>query len=45
MGMLALNTTTHAETIAGLDSMGLDTVRADPGTGRVDVLSREYDPD
>ncbi|MBE8519756.1 hypothetical protein ILP97_20035 [Amycolatopsis sp. H6(2020)] len=43
VGLLALNTSTHAETIAELDRMGLDTVRADHTTGRVDVLSREYD--
>ncbi|MEU0794255.1 hypothetical protein ABZ342_29710 [Amycolatopsis sp. NPDC005961] len=43
VGMLALNTTTHAATITELAGMGLDTVRADPATGRVDVLSREYD--
>jgi hypothetical protein len=42
-GLLAQNTTTHAATIAELDGMGLDTVRADHTTGRVDVLSREYD--
>ncbi|MFG1643143.1 hypothetical protein ACGFMK_22855 [Amycolatopsis sp. NPDC049252] len=45
VGMLALNPKTHAETIAELGSMGLDTVRADHTTGRVEVLSREYDPD
>ncbi len=43
VGLLALNTTTHAATITELDRMGLDTVRADHTTGRVDVLSREYD--
>ncbi|MEU0536227.1 hypothetical protein [Amycolatopsis tolypomycina] len=42
-GLLALNTSTHAATIAELDRMGLDTVRADHATGRVDVVSREYD--
>ncbi|MEA5360044.1 hypothetical protein VA596_10895 [Amycolatopsis sp., V23-08] len=44
VGMLALNTKTHAETIAELGTMGLDTVLADHTTGRVEVLSREYDP-
>jgi len=43
VGLLALNTSTHAATIAELDRMALDTVRADRTTGRVDVLSREYD--
>jgi hypothetical protein len=43
VGLLALNTSAHAETIAELDGMGLDTVRADHATGRVHVLSREYD--
>jgi hypothetical protein len=43
VGLLALNTSVHAATIAELDGMGLDTVRADHTTGRVEVLSREYD--
>ncbi|UXY25635.1 hypothetical protein [Streptomyces sp. HUAS TT20] len=43
VGMLAINTTGHAESIAELESMGLDTVRFDRATGRVDVISREYD--
>ncbi|MFC8719733.1 hypothetical protein [Kitasatospora sp. NPDC057198] len=43
VGMLALNTTTHAGTIAELDSRGLDTVRHDPASGQVRVVSREYD--
>ncbi|MFD8785026.1 hypothetical protein [Kitasatospora sp. NPDC059599] len=43
VGMLALNTTTHAETIAELDHQGLDTVRHDPESGQVQVISREYD--
>ncbi|WP_157845619.1 hypothetical protein [Kitasatospora phosalacinea] len=43
IGMLALNTTTHAETIAELDRRGLDTVRHDPESGRIQVISREYD--
>lgn len=44
VGLLALNTATHAESIAELESLGLDTVRADHATGRVEVLSREFDP-
>ncbi|MEU5595152.1 hypothetical protein [Streptomyces sp. NPDC020298] len=43
VGMLALNTVTHAASIAELESMGLDTVRCDHATGRVEVVSREYD--
>ncbi|RKE17683.1 hypothetical protein [Streptomyces sp. TLI_171] len=43
VAMLPLNTTVHADTIAGLDRMGLDTVRHDARTGRVEVVSREYD--
>ncbi|MEV6207973.1 hypothetical protein [Kitasatospora sp. NPDC051914] len=43
VGMLALNTTTHADTIARLDRQGLDTVRHDVESGRVQVISREYD--
>ncbi|WP_424857753.1 hypothetical protein [Streptomyces sp. SAI-170] len=43
IGMLALNTTTHAETITQLDRRGLDTVRHDVESGRVQVISREYD--
>ncbi|GAA3041631.1 hypothetical protein [Kitasatospora sp. NPDC006786] len=43
VGMLALNTTTHADTIAELDRQGLDTVRHDPESGRIQVISREYD--
>lgn len=43
VGMLPLNTTTHAASIAELDSLGLDTVRRDPGSDRVEVVSREYD--
>ncbi|WP_159400858.1 hypothetical protein [Streptomyces sp. NRRL B-24484] len=41
--MMPLDTTAHAETVAELDGMALDTVRHDPATGRVEVLSREYD--
>ncbi|MET9618481.1 hypothetical protein [Kitasatospora indigofera] len=43
VGMIALNTTTHAESIARLDGAGLDTVRHDVGSGQVRVVSREYD--
>ncbi len=43
VGMLALNTTTHADTIAQLDRQGLDTVRHDVESGQVQVISREYD--
>ncbi|MCF2527342.1 hypothetical protein [Yinghuangia soli] len=43
VGMLALNTTTHADAIAQLDRHGLDTVRHDAGSGQVQVISREYD--
>ncbi|NUS13594.1 MAG: hypothetical protein HOY69_19690, partial [Streptomyces sp.] len=34
---------THAASIAELDSMGLDTVRLDAASGRVEVVSRAYD--
>ncbi|MFD9126944.1 hypothetical protein [Kitasatospora sp. NPDC059571] len=40
---LALNRTTHASDIAGLDRMGLDTVRIDHATGRIELISREFD--
>src|SRR5262245_27879893 len=43
VGMLNLNTTTHADFIAQLDREGLDTVRHDAESGRVHVISREYD--
>ncbi|MFG1808028.1 hypothetical protein [Streptomyces sp. NPDC049040] len=43
VAMLALNTTTHADTIARLDRQGLDTVRQDVESGLVSVVSREYD--
>jgi hypothetical protein len=43
VGMIALNIVTHAETVRELEGMGLDTVRCDHATGRVDVVSREYD--
>ncbi|GLW70888.1 hypothetical protein Kpho02_31870 [Kitasatospora phosalacinea] len=43
IGMLPLHTTRHADTVAELDRLGLDTVRHDPATGRVQVLSRAYD--
>jgi hypothetical protein len=43
VGMLALNTSTHADTITRLDRRGLDTVRHDVESGQVQVISREYD--
>ncbi|MFJ7911820.1 hypothetical protein [Kitasatospora sp. NPDC096204] len=43
VGMIALNSTTHADAIARLDRQGLDTVRHDAESGRVEVISREYD--
>lgn len=43
VGMIALNITAHAPTIQELEGMGLDTVRCDHPSGRVDVVSREYD--
>lgn len=43
VGMLALNTVTHAESIAQLETLALDTVRLDHATGRVEVISREFD--
>lgn len=43
VGMLALNTTAHAASMAELEAMALDTVRFDAATGRVDVVSREFD--
>ncbi|MFI8500564.1 hypothetical protein ACIGFK_18985 [Streptomyces sp. NPDC085524] len=43
VGMPALNTTTHADTIAHLDRQGLDTVRRDVESGQFQVISREYD--
>jgi hypothetical protein len=42
-GMIALNTTVHAGTIAHLDRLGLDTVRHDARSGEVRVISRAYD--
>ncbi len=43
VGMIALHTAENADSVADLDRMGLDTVRHDPATGRVEVVSREYD--
>ena len=43
VGMIALNLSAHASSIAELDRMALDTVRRDPATGRVEIVSREYD--
>ncbi|KQV14593.1 MULTISPECIES: SseB family protein [unclassified Kitasatospora] len=41
--MLALHRVTHADSIAGLDRNGLDTIRIDHSTGRIELISREYD--
>ncbi|WP_405020928.1 hypothetical protein OHV05_32680 [Kitasatospora sp. NBC_00070] len=41
--MLALHRVTHADAIADLDRMALDTVRIDHSTGRIELLSREFD--
>ncbi|WP_157882072.1 hypothetical protein [Streptomyces rubellomurinus] len=43
VGMLALHPATHADSIADLDRRGLDTVRHDAASGRVHVISREFD--
>ncbi|MCP2311962.1 hypothetical protein [Kitasatospora paracochleata] len=43
VGMIAVNTAAHADAIADLERMGLDTVRHDRETGRVEVVSQEYD--
>jgi hypothetical protein len=43
VGMIALNLSAHASSIAELDTMALDTVRRDPATGRIEVVSREFD--
>ena len=43
VGMIALNVASHAATIAELEAMALDTVRLDPTSGRIEVISREYD--
>ena len=43
VGTIAFNTTHHAEAIAAWDRKGLDTVRCDHTSGRVNVVSREYD--
>ncbi|MFH8384617.1 hypothetical protein ACH4E7_27360 [Kitasatospora sp. NPDC018058] len=43
VAMMALNTVQHAEAIEELEGFGLDTVRVDRVTGRMEVLSREYD--
>ncbi|WP_329380560.1 hypothetical protein OG625_15175 [Streptomyces sp. NBC_01351] len=40
---LALHQVTHAADIANLDRMGLDTVRIDHSTGRIEVISQTYD--
>ncbi|MFI9386870.1 hypothetical protein [Kutzneria sp. NPDC052558] len=43
VSMLALDPTAHAATIAELETKGLDTIRLDAASGRVEVISREYD--
>ncbi|MEV0413571.1 hypothetical protein AB0I68_22875 [Streptomyces sp. NPDC050448] len=40
---LALHRVTHAATISDLDRFGLDTIRIDHATGRIELISREYD--
>ncbi|MFD7256750.1 hypothetical protein [Streptomyces sp. NPDC059874] len=43
---LALHRVTHAAQIADLDRMGLDTIRIDHSTGRIELISQEYnDPE
>jgi hypothetical protein len=43
VAMRVLNPATEAEAIREINAMGLDTVRADHATGRVEVISHEYD--
>jgi hypothetical protein len=43
LGVIALNSADHAGFVAELERMGLDTVRIDRGSGRVTIVSREYD--
>ncbi|MFB6614050.1 hypothetical protein ACFCV9_07505 [Streptomyces sp. NPDC056367] len=40
---LALHRVTHAAETANLDRMGLDTIRIDHSTGRIELISREYE--
>ena len=44
LGVIALHTAEHAATVAELERMGLDTIRFDRATGRVTIVSREFDP-
>ncbi|WP_328393882.1 hypothetical protein OHS70_04515 [Streptomyces sp. NBC_00390] len=43
IGVRVLDPVTEADTIRELESLGLDTVRADHVSGRIEVVSREYD--
>ena len=43
VGMIALNVDAHAASVAELEAVALDTVRLEPATGRVEVLSRRFD--
>ena len=43
LGVIALHTREHAATVAELERMGLDTIRLEPETGRVTIVSREFD--
>ncbi|HEV2640960.1 MAG TPA: hypothetical protein VGX23_37945 [Actinocrinis sp.] len=43
VALRVLDPAQEAATIRELNAMGLDTVRTDPTTGRVEVLSHEYD--
>jgi hypothetical protein len=43
LGVIALHTVEHAAFVAELERMGLDTVRFDPDSGRVTIVSREFD--
>ncbi|WP_331767015.1 hypothetical protein [Embleya sp. NBC_00896] len=42
VGVRVLDPVAEADTIAELDALGLDTVRADPTDGQVTIVSREY---
>lgn len=43
IGVIALHTAEHAAFVAELEQMGLDTVRFDRDSGRVTIVSREFD--
>jgi len=43
LGVIALHTQEHAAFVAELEQMGLDTVRFDRDSGRVTIVSREFD--